>query len=803
MIDLGETTNLSSEQAASSLARFMNVMGTSQDKVSNLGSAVVELGNNYATTEAEIVEMSQRLSGAAKQVGLTEGETLGLAAALSSVGIEAEAGGSAISKVMIDIAASIDEGGERAEQFAKVAGLSADEFARKWKTDPGAALAVFVKGLANAEDQGTSTLGVLADLGITEVRMRDALLRSAAASDQFTEAMNTGNEAFRDNNALAEEAAKRYDTTASKIAIAKNNIIDAAIGFGEVFLPAIQSATEGVSQFASGMSDLPEGVQGAISVIGFATGAVLLMGGTMLLAVPKIAEFKLAQQTLAAQMPKTTAALKGTTAFLGGPWGLAIGAAVLVIGLLAGKASDTQARIDELSGTLDENTGAVTENSRVWAASKIAEDGGFVGALKEYGLSLDLVTDASLGNAEAMAKLKKQYDEGVAGGAGGLGKYTMSWGALESRINGTNGELDAAKDKLKLQKELMGDAGEATDANAEATESAADAYIAANDEASGMLDTLTKLIDTLNEANGVGQDAVTANMDHQQALADLDEQISKIAAGTEGYSKGISDNTQAGRDNKAMLVDLAAQSQDAAKAQFDLDGNTANYKATLEAGRQAVIDRAIALGATADEAQELADKIYAIPSEAEFNMIADTKTAAGSIDAFVAKYTGVRITAKLFLDSSNGDRGMAAAAARYTGQALYYAAMGQADGGKVNFYANGGRENHIAQFARAGTYRVWAEDETGGEYYVPMAPSKRPRSLQIASQMVDEMGYQMIPKGARSFANGSPVQGGSAHSAIGSPLIGSLTLQSTGNTRDDLEETLFQLRRIARGGLHG
>src|SRR3546814_684213 len=100
MIDLGETTNLSANDAATSLARFMNIMGTSQDQVSNLGSAIVGLGNNYATTESEILEMSLRLAGAGKQIGLTEGDVLGLATALSSVGIEAEAGGSAMSKVI-------------------------------------------------------------------------------------------------------------------------------------------------------------------------------------------------------------------------------------------------------------------------------------------------------------------------------------------------------------------------------------------------------------------------------------------------------------------------------------------------------------------------------------------------------------------------------------------------------------------------------------------------------------------------------------------------------------------------------
>ncbi len=62
-------------------------MGTSQSQFSNIGSTLVDLGNNFATTEKPIMEMAHRMAGAGKQVGLTEAQVLGFAAALSSVGI--------------------------------------------------------------------------------------------------------------------------------------------------------------------------------------------------------------------------------------------------------------------------------------------------------------------------------------------------------------------------------------------------------------------------------------------------------------------------------------------------------------------------------------------------------------------------------------------------------------------------------------------------------------------------------------------------------------------------------------------
>lgn len=334
MIDLGETTNLSANDAATSLARFVNIMGTSQDEVSNLGSALVGLGNNYATTEQEIMEMAMRLAGAGAQIGLSEGQVLGLATALSSVGIEAEAGGSAMSKVMIDIAAAVESGGDKLEQFASASGMSAQDFASQWRSDPAAALESFVKGLANAESQGQSTLGILADLGITEVRMRDALLRSSAAADQFAGAMAMGSDEFEKNNALSEEAAKRYETVESRIAMAGNAIRDAAIEFGEVFLGPAGDVADAVADIAAGFGDLPDPVQGAIAILTSAVGVTALVGGAALLAVPKIAEFRIAMEVLGISGAGTRASLASMWKFLTGPYGIAmIAATAAVVGL--------------------------------------------------------------------------------------------------------------------------------------------------------------------------------------------------------------------------------------------------------------------------------------------------------------------------------------------------------------------------------------------------------------------------------------------------------------------------------------
>lgn len=264
MINLGVSTNLSSEEAASSIAKIGNIMQVSGKDLgtwsAHFGSAVVDLGNHFATTERDIVEMTNRLAAGGKLAGLTTPDILGLATAMSSVGIEAEAGGTAMTQTLTGIGKAVSGVGkgakEKLEVIAQTAGMTAEQFSTAWKQKPAEALQQFIKGLQRAHDEGKNMDGILDELGMTGIRQGNMLKSLASASDKMGEAVSRSNSAWKENNALTNEASKRYETTESQLKIFKNQITDLAIEFGGPLLKAMNSGLQAAKPWVQKLADM-------------------------------------------------------------------------------------------------------------------------------------------------------------------------------------------------------------------------------------------------------------------------------------------------------------------------------------------------------------------------------------------------------------------------------------------------------------------------------------------------------------------------------------------------------------------
>ena len=260
MIDMGESTNLSAEEAATAIAKIANILGLTSDEYGRFGASVVDLGNNFATTEKDIVEMTNRLAAGGKLAGLTAPEILGLATAMSSVGIEAEAGGTAMTQTLTAIGNAVSlttkDSADDLALIAKVAGTTSEEFQKAWKEKPAEALQAFIKGLNTAREQGANMDAILMKLGMTGVRQGNMLKSLALSSDKMSAAVERSNQAWKDNTALTNEANKRYETTESQLKMFRNQVTDLAIEFGGPLIKALRSGLDAVKPWLNHLSDL-------------------------------------------------------------------------------------------------------------------------------------------------------------------------------------------------------------------------------------------------------------------------------------------------------------------------------------------------------------------------------------------------------------------------------------------------------------------------------------------------------------------------------------------------------------------
>lgn len=663
MINMGEATNLSAEEAATSLARFVNITGTSQNKIGLLGASIVGLGNSFATTESEILGMSMRLAGAGAQAEMSEGDILGIAAAMSSVGIEAEAGGSAMSQTMKRIGKAVDEGGGSLELFAQVSGMTAEQFSAAWSTDPTTALDAFINGLSGVEAQGMTTNGVLAELGITGIREADSLLRLSAASEQgangmsfLADAVATGNEEFDRGTALIEEASKRYETAESRIQIARNALVDSAISIGGIVLPAVASLSDKVADLAGGFADLPAPVQGSVAVLGGVAGAASLAVGSFLLLFPRVMETVGAFRDMGLLSDRAAGRLGRLTVGVGKA-GLAFAALAAVPPILdaitgamrrAGQAPALDLGMNELTAGLmqGEQTGRMFDavlldlyNSGELNRQMFSDLGATVSEVANINAFQELIGPlAATGINDAKDRLLELSDAFVLLSQTDLSRAQSTFSAFmsEAEAGGATFEdvlavLPSFRDELAglanqmgldgtdsavLYKIAMGELSPVVDETtgavsgySEAVEGAADETHAAADAADELYEKMTSLADGFLTA--------------RRAARDYEDSLKEAQSVLDENGKAWEDGTEKARENAEALDGVSQSALDNAAAMKRNGEDVGGY---LQEQREILWQLARDFGATEDEATAYVDSLGLVPEE--ITSIIDLETEA-------------------------------------------------------------------------------------------------------------------------------------------------------------------------------
>lgn len=457
-------------------------------------------------------------------------------------------------------------------------------------------------------------------------------------------------------------------------------------------------------------------------------------------------------------------AATGLLGLLGGPWGLAFGGAIAILGTWMKRQADSRARVQSLTDSLDEQTGAITRNTREQVNNAL-DAAGALEAAGRAGLNVQDVFQSALGDPAALDRLNaaaerlltttNEYDIGgtIAKGAPAVAALRGDLEIVNEAVGQQATALDSARAAAERKAAVDVDGSAAQDDYGDSTEGMTKRL----EEQRKALQDIAKL--TL-ELSGAQVSATDAQIAYEAAIDAANAAAKENERTTRKGTNELNLSTEAGRANASALTALRDEAYTFLEAQAALGATTGELTTHMDGARDAFVAAATKMTGSKEAAEAMADKFGLsrtkvdelktatdkLPTEKEIAIRLAAEAAKTELARLKALLDGLK-SKTLVVDVKTGIRYVNDDPNR-PGRATGGGQTFSSAEGNILRFANG-TEDHRAFIAGRGTpTRVFNEPETGGEGYIPLANDRRrPRAVAITAAIADEFGYALSPKG--------------------------------------------------------
>jgi TP901 family phage tail tape measure protein len=258
MVDFGTVTHESVEESSKQIVRFGQLLQIPQNELERVASSAVKLGSRLATSAGEVLDMTSKIGAMGKAAGLTAPQIMGLAAGLTSAGVDAGRGGMAFNKMLGDMAKSVAAQDANLQRFAATAGMTGDAFTKAFKEDAAGAILSFMEGLNQVQKSGGDVLGILERMGLSGAQIDVVLLKAAGNTALFAKAMGMSAHEWEHHEALAKSAELSYETFGKQMMTLWNRVKDFLLGIGLAIMPILQMGAKWMLKFTDETSHFAE-----------------------------------------------------------------------------------------------------------------------------------------------------------------------------------------------------------------------------------------------------------------------------------------------------------------------------------------------------------------------------------------------------------------------------------------------------------------------------------------------------------------------------------------------------------------